>query len=84
MENVIKGTARWLFPAAEKRNEGDEIVTQLREVQRSLENVRSTYDLLSDPDLIEASIYEEMALMARFRHLHRKARERGVCQEPFA
>ncbi|MCI8623385.1 MAG: DUF2508 family protein [Provencibacterium sp.] len=47
------------------------------EVVRLLDNCRRRFDLVLEDELLEAAIYEENALMARYRYLLRIAKERG-------
>ena len=61
----------------------DETVQAIRETQKQIRAVRSRFDMQSDSDLIEASIYELDALQARYRFLIKQARmQQGgtVCQ----
>ena len=62
----------------------DETVQAIRETQRQISAVRSRFDMQSDADLIEASIYELDALQARYRFLIKQARRQQggvVCQQ---
>lgn len=43
-----------------------------------LNKVREHYDLVCEDELIEALIYEEKALYARYSYLLRLAREQGI------
>jgi len=54
------------------------ILNDLFEVKKQLEAVESKYNLISDTDLVEAYIYEERALKARYAYLLRLARTKGV------
>lgn len=46
-----------------------------RELTRELEGVDRCFNLVTDPDMIDAYIYERAALMARLRYLLRLERE---------
>lgn len=50
------------------------LVGDIDEIQRSLENVRKQYDDVCEDELIEALIYEELSLRARYRYLLRVIR----------
>ncbi len=54
----------------------DPIALAIREVCRRLGCVDDWFRLEDDTDLIEACIYERLALQARYRYLLRLARER--------
>ncbi|MBQ8825791.1 MAG: DUF2508 family protein [Oscillospiraceae bacterium] len=43
-----------------------------------INKVRERYDLVCEDELIEALIYEEKALYARYSYLLRTAREQGI------
>ena len=58
------------------------IIDSIREVCDGMDAAQSRFEPESDPDLIEAAIYELQALRAKYRYLLRTAREEGiVCRE---
>ena len=58
------------------------LIKTIREVCAQMDATQLQFAEESDPDLIEASIYEMQALRARYRYLLRTARLQGVtCQE---
>ena len=57
------------------RAKHDELIRELREVQRQLDNVQSYFSMESDDDLLDAAIYQREALEARYRYLLRLAKE---------
>lgn len=58
------------------------IIESIREVCGCMDAVQSRFEQESDPDLIEAAIYELQSLRAKYRYLLRTAREEGVvCRE---
>lgn len=62
---------RWLL----KDPAPDPDLEEIREVCRRLDAANRRFSLESDPDLIEACIFEQESLRARYRYLLRKARE---------
>ena len=52
----------------------EQLVGDIDEIKRSLENVRRQYDDVCEDELIEALIYEELSLRARYRYLLRVIR----------
>ena len=54
------------------------------EVMRLLELCRQRFNLVLDEELLDAAIYEENALLARYRYLMRLAREELPDQEKTA
>ncbi len=57
-------------------------ITAIREICEQLNAVERRFSMESDPDLIEACIYEMDSLRARYRYLLRTARQEGVvCTE---
>ncbi len=83
MESVIAG---FIETAAKLRrlaasNRHTQLLGEIEQVKKRLENVSAQFDQQSDPDLLDECIYEMQALTARYRFLTREAREQGVTQE---
>ena len=58
------------------------IIVSIREVCACMDEAQSRFEQESDPDLIEAAIYELQSLRAKYRYLLRVAREEGIaCRE---
>lgn len=55
---------------------------ELRDARQELSAAKTRFQMLSDEDLITASIHEMEALEARCRYLLRLARQQGVCSTP--
>ena len=55
-----------------------ELLEDIREVQRQLALSNARFDMQSDRDLIDACIYEQEALRARYRYLLGQVREQGL------
>lgn len=55
-----------------------ELLEELTEVEKRLDNVRTMYDMTTDGDLIDSLIYEEQCLKMRHKYLTIKAREDKV------
>ena len=70
-----------LFRQKEKKWDFNE-VTQLRSrldyLLNRLEKTRQLFDTETDPDKIEAIIYEEKAILIRLDHLFKNADERNI------
>lgn len=62
---------------AEKKREEEQksLMRDMEEVVRLLQLCRQRFNLALDEELLEAAIYEENALLARYRYLLRIARE---------
>ena len=58
--------------------QGQGLQQEIGEVVRLLELCRRRFDLALDEELLEAAIYEENALLARYRYLLRIAREQAA------
>lgn len=82
MENVIAGVFDAVLSKKVKANSkadtDTDLLEQIETVSQRLESVASHFENQSDPDLIEASIYETKSLSARYRYLLRQAREKGI------
>ncbi len=47
-------------------------------VEQRLERVRGSFDMTAEPELVDALIYEELALKARYAYLLRVAKENNI------
>lgn len=67
-----------------KRNEKSDdqlLLEELHRLHRDLDHAYNCFELLSDGDLVEATIYEIEALKARYRHLLCLAKQRNIQSE---
>ena len=67
-----------------KRNEKSDdqlLLEELRRLHKELDHAYDCFELLSDGDLVEATIYEIEALKARYRHLLCLAKQRNIRSE---
>ena len=89
MEGILKGASRSASTAALRREaeaekqKARQLVAEVRQTREALENLQKAFNLVSDPDLIEAVIYEELAMGARYRHLMKLARTAGIRCEAY-
>ena len=58
-----------------KDNKRDKILEEIKLVKSQLHNASTRFDLESDSDLVEATIYEMEALKAKYRHLLKLAKQ---------
>ena len=54
------------------------LLEDLEYVTERLERIRESYDMTSEPEMVESLIYEERAMKARFDYLIRIAKERNI------
>ena len=54
------------------------LLEDLEYVTERLERIRESYDMTSEPEMVESLIYEEIAMKARFDYLIRIAKERNI------
>ena len=54
------------------------IIVAIREVCACIDTAQSRFEQETDPDLIEAAIYEMQSLRAKYRYLLRVARTQGI------
>ena len=47
-------------------------------VEQRLEHIRECFDMTDEPELVDALIYEELALKARYAYLLRIAKENNI------
>ena len=58
------------------------IIEAIRQVCACMDAAQSRFQLESDPDLVEAAIFELQSLRAKYRYLLRTARDEGIsCEE---
>lgn len=58
------------------------IIEAIREVCALMDEAQNRFEQETDADLIEAAIYEQQSLRAKYRYLLRLARSQGItCQE---
>lgn len=55
-----------------------QILEDIEFVTERLEHIRENYDMTSEPELVDALIYEEKAMKSRFDYLIRIARENDI------
>lgn len=54
------------------------LLEDLEYVTERLERIRESYDMTSEPEMVESLIYEERAMQARFDYLIRIAKEKNI------
>lgn len=64
-----------------RENTESKLIAEIETVRQSLETVAAHFESQSDPDLIEACIYETKSLSARYRYLLREAKEVGITRK---
>ena len=66
-------------PSAEEENEmRKRLLDDIDFVSQRLERIQESYDMTSEPELVDALIYEEMAMRSRFSYLIRIAKENNI------
>lgn len=55
-----------------------QLLEDIDRVSRQLEHIRQVYDMTSEPELVDALIYEEKAMRSRFSYLIRIAKENNI------
>ena len=56
----------------------NELLSDIDRVTKKLSEIQNSYDLASDDDLIDAIIYEERSLQARYTYLLKLARQNNI------
>ncbi len=69
------------FRKKNEKSEDEILLEQLHRLHKDLDRAYACFELLSDSDLVEATIYEIEALKARYRHLLCLARQRNIRSE---
>ena len=66
-------------PSQDAENEmRKHILEDIEFVSQRLERIRESYDMTSEPELVDALIYEEKAMRSRFDYLIRIAKENNI------
>jgi hypothetical protein len=78
MEGTLAGVLRMAAGRREEDDNSKKLLAEIESVTQSIDMVSARFDYQSDPDLVEACIYEMQALAARYRYLTREARKQGV------
>lgn len=79
MEGVLAGVLHLTTARKEEKEDGKQkILAEIEALLLSIESATSRFEYQSDPDLVEACIYELQSLAARYRYLTREARRLGV------
>lgn len=56
----------------------DFIVKSFEETKGEIDRLRTSFNFVSDPKLVESIIYKERDAVARYEYLLRQAREKGI------
>lgn len=78
MEKAISGVIATVFSKKNKSESKLSILDEIQMIKLRLETVSANFESQSDPDLVEACIYEMKSLTARYRYLLREARNQGL------
>ena len=78
MDGVIAGVLHLAATRKEEDQGSKQLIAEIESVRQSIDVVAARFDYQSDPDLVEACIYEMQALAARYRYLTREARRQGI------
>ena len=62
----------------EKINQKDRLLNDIRDVKKELDNAYARFQLCSDEDLIEASIYEMQYLTRKYQSLLKTAKRENL------
>jgi len=68
----------WRRYILKPRAQSSDLLDDIRSTVLALNAVREWFNAESDADMIESCVYELEALEARYRHLLRLAKERGL------
>ncbi|HIZ56153.1 MAG TPA: YaaL family protein [Firmicutes bacterium] len=63
---------------AVQQKEQADLLMEIAEIRSRIECVKNRFDLLTDPDLIDACIYEMEGLERRYGYLLKRARTLGI------
>lgn len=78
MEGVITGVFDVVLNKKVKVEKRSDLLEEIETIRQRMDTVASHFESQTDPDLIEACIYETKSLSARYRFLFREARRLGL------
>ncbi|MGN0608919.1 MAG: DUF2508 family protein [Oscillospiraceae bacterium] len=78
IKSLCDGSAKKRKEEAAAERERREILEDIERVTKLLEQNQKSYDLICESELVDASIYEELALKARYAYLLRRAKELDI------
>lgn len=79
MEGVLKTALQLVgFNTQAQKKENSRLLREIKETSGWIRTLEQSFELQSDPDLIEACIYEINANKARYRHLLKQAKREGI------
>ena len=65
-------------PEVHENNLRKRLFDDIAYVENRLERIRECFDMTDEPELVDALIYEELALKARYAYLLRIAKENKI------
>ena len=66
------------LPSEEETEMRKRLLEDIDFVSQRLERIREAFDMTSEPELVDALIYEEKAMRSRFDYLIRIAKENNI------
>lgn len=78
MDSAIVGVFQFVTSHKSKEETENRLLNEIETVRLRLETVAAHFECQSDPDLVEACIYEMKSLSARYRFLLREAKKLGI------
>lgn len=62
----------------EKERKNADLLADINEITSEIARCHRRYDLVTDDDLVEALIYEELSLRSRYAYLMKRARDENL------
>ena len=81
MESVIRGVLYSVTERKGKEKTENKLLDEIENVKMKLDTAASHFESESDPDLVEAIVYEMKSLSARYRYLLREAKSAGITKD---
>lgn len=84
MEGILRSKLipRVREEAASPAQETDRLIEDIKAVLELMDYAERRFNLEQDEDLLEACIYENKALTARYRYLIKMAKRKGISYDP--
>lgn len=83
METALKYVQQADRTSVQDKKNQEQILAEMKEISRMLACNEKWFQLECNETLIEACIYQRIALKARYRYLLQTAKQQGVSASPF-
>lgn len=81
MDGAIAGALQFVTSKKGNIDDSKKLLSEIETVKMKLETATARFEYQSDPDLVDACIYEMKSLSSRYSYLIREAKKLGVTKD---